>query len=62
MAFATEMGSYFMIYVPDCIQNDPDIQKLMLGIHGHTGGMVTSSAYFYFFQNKESVLKIKHQF
>jgi hypothetical protein len=39
MRYTVEMGSGAMIYIPSVIKIDPDIQKLMGGIHRHTDSM-----------------------
>jgi hypothetical protein len=60
MKHAVEMGSSVMIYITNFIKIGSGIQTLIWGggAHRHTDSMVSSYAYFYFFQNNESSLII----
>jgi hypothetical protein len=50
MKYAVEIGSGGMIYIPNFIVIGSGIQKLIGGIHRHTGSKVISYAYFYLFK------------
>jgi hypothetical protein len=55
MKYAVEMGSGAMIYKSSFVNIGSGISKL---IRGDTDSKVISEAYFYFFQNKKSRLKV----
>jgi hypothetical protein len=42
MAYAAEMGSGAMIYIPTFIKTGSSIQKFICGIQGHTDSKVIS--------------------
>jgi hypothetical protein len=50
MKYAVEVGSGAMIHIPSFIKIGSGIQKLIVGIHGHTDGMLISLACFHFFK------------
>jgi hypothetical protein len=50
MKYAVEMGLVALIYIPGFMTIGSGIQNLMEGIHRHTGSMLVSQAYFYFFE------------
>jgi hypothetical protein len=59
MKNAVEMDSDVMIYIPSFMKIGSAIGKLIEGIHRHTDSI--EIAYFHFFQNKRSRLKIQNK-
>jgi hypothetical protein len=53
MKYAVEMGTEAMIDIPSFIEVNSDIQKLIRGIHKHTGSMMIICIYFWFFKTRK---------
>jgi hypothetical protein len=59
MKYAIEMDSGVLIYIPNFIKTDSDIQKLVWGDSQTRTQHSDLISFFSFFQNKDSRLKIK---
>jgi hypothetical protein len=59
MKYVVEMGSGVMTYIPSFIKIGSGIQKLIEGIHGQHGDVISL---LLFFQNKESGLRNEQYF